>query len=471
MKTFSSSPFKILFIKPRVNTPIPILDIPLGILSLSAYVKKYAPFPIQTFCLDLRLTKKTKILKKTIDSIRPHLIGISMMDSESDFLSKNKAVLGEYCHQIPFVAGGPFATGHYEQILNETCISFVIVGEGERSFLDLILNLVKGRSLNNLRGLAWRSKDKKILFNGRAPYIENLDEIPVPDYDLIDLDKYQGYHPHMNGVLAANRYVPVMSSRACPFYCVFCHDMFGKKVRQRSVQHFLNEIKILYYQYNIREFHIIDDYFNFNPKRMHAILDQIIQERLKIHIAFPNALRGDKLCTEDILRLKQAGTYMINFSIETGSMRIQKIIEKKINIKKVLQNITKAKEMGIITRGYFMLGFPGETRKELQKTIDLACKSDLSMVSFFSVIPFKNTRLFEWLRAEYPQIDKLPETAFWAPGSYFSKMTGIPLKRIKKVASLRFYSANRLIWLIRNVPRKFYFFSRFVHSAVSILSI
>jgi len=473
MKIFSYSklsPFKILFIKPGVNTPVPLLDIPLGILSLSAYIKKYAPFPIQTFCLDLRLNKNPKVLKKTIDSIQPHLIGISLMDSESEFLYKNQSILEEYCHNISFVAGGPFATINYDQILKKTCISLVIVGEGEYSFFNLILNLINGEPLAKVPGLAWRSVNGEFFFNGRAPYIENLDEIPIPDYDLIDLEKYQGYHPNMNGVLAENRYIQIMSSRACPFNCIFCHNIFGKRVRQRSVQHFIKEIKILYYQYNIREFHIIDDYFNFNPKRMHVILDEIVNEGLKIKIAFPNALRGDQLTKKDLILLKQAGTYMITFAIETGSKRIQNITKKRINIQKILQNISQAKKMGIITRGYFMLGFPGESRQELQKTIDLACKSDLSMVSFFSVIPFKNTGLYDWLLEEYPGIDSLPETSFWSKGTYYSKMTGIPLKKIKKRATLRFYSVNRLIWLIKNVPRRFYFVSRFLHSAISILS-
>ncbi len=458
-----------MFIKPRVNTPVSVLDIPLGILSLSAYIKKYSSFPVQTHCLDLRLTQNSKILTQKIDTIQPHLIGISLMDCESNFLNDYQTVLEKYHKTISLVAGGPYATGHYETIIRTTCISLVIVGEGERSFLGLVQRLVCGQSLNDLQGLAWRSKEGTAIFNGKAPYIENLDDIPIPDYDLIPLDKYQGYHPNMNGVLAEHRYIPVMSSRACPFRCIFCHNMFGKKVRPRSVDHFIKEIKLLRYQYNIREFHIIDDYFNFDRKRMHAILDQIIQDNVTIRIAFPNALRGDQLCYEDILRLKQAGTYMINFAVETGSKRLQKKTGKHLNLDVILQNIAIAKKMGIITRGYFMLGFPSETRSELQETIDLACNSDLSMVSFFTVIPFKGTPLYEWSCSAYPQMKASQEADFWSSGELYSSATGLSLKRIKKLATIRFYSFQRLVRLMKNAPRKIYFFARFAHSAISIL--
>ena len=463
-------PYKILFIKPRVNTKVSLLDIPLGILSLSAYVKKYSRFPIKTNCLDLRLSKSKGILKQTIDVFKPDLIGISLMDCERHFLSQYQSILEKYARKIPIVTGGPYPTCHYETILRNTCISYVIVGEGERSFHKLVQCLAQGLSVNDIKGLAWCSQNGQPVYNGQMPYINNLDEIPVPDYNLIDINQYQGFHPNMNGVLAENRYIHIMSSRACPFHCIFCHNMFGKHVRQRSVKHFITEIKVLRYQYNIKEFHIIDDYFNFNLKRMHAILDEIIDNHLDIKIAFPNALRGDQLEADDIAKLKQAGTYMINFSIETGSKRLQKKIGKKINLNKILHNITIAKQMGIITRGYFMLGFPTETLSELNATINLACKSDLSMVSFFTVIPFQGTKLYEWAFSEYPEIIDNEESGYWSHGKYYSQSTGIRLKSIKKKATIKFYSIRRLRWLIRHTPRKFYYVIRFVHSAITILS-
>jgi radical SAM superfamily enzyme YgiQ (UPF0313 family) len=134
------------------------------------------------------------------------VIGISMMDCEKDFLSEYASVLNSCAQTIHLVVGGPYPSIHYETILKHTCISYVIVGEGEKSFLELLHCLVYGLSPDGIKGLAWCSNNGLPVYNGQSIYIENLDDIPIPDYDLIDLNQYQGFHPNMNGVLADSTY-------------------------------------------------------------------------------------------------------------------------------------------------------------------------------------------------------------------------------------------------------------------------
>jgi radical SAM superfamily enzyme YgiQ (UPF0313 family) len=245
--------------------------------------------------------------------------------------------------------------------------------------------------------------------------------------------------------------------------------MFGKKLRKRSPAHVLAEIRLLYNRYAVREFHIIDDVFNLDRPRMHAILNGIIESGMSIKLAFPNGLRGDVLEHDDILLLKRAGAYMLTLAIETGSRRMQNVIRKHLDIDKVLANITFADKQGLITRGFFMLGFPGETVDELKLTVKTALSSRLNMASFFVVVPFENTELFTMAKPCLDVIDKDLLCSYQAATSFYEKATGYKVTRLQKLAYLRFYTPYRLARVIRRLPRKTYQLEKWFRFAFDLL--
>ncbi|MFW5989722.1 MAG: B12-binding domain-containing radical SAM protein, partial [Desulfosudaceae bacterium] len=311
---------------------------------------------------------------------------------------------------------------------------------------------MKQQTPGTLKGVAFLEKGA-LVRGGREEFIRDLDSLPRPDYTLIDLNRYTDHGYTMNGVLAEKKHVHIISSRGCPYGCLYCHDIFGKKFRPRSPESFVGEIKWLYYQHGVREFHIVDDIFNLDKKRLREILNRIISSDLKIKIAFPNGIRGDLLDETDIRLLRQAGCYMITFAIETASRRLQKVIKKNLEIDKAMANIELASRAGIITRSFFMLGFPGETVAEIKSTISLAVNSPLDLVFFFSVVPFKNTGLERLAAREYPRLNS-QDSHYWGQIPFYQQATGYPLKRTQILAYLKFYLPFRIWRTFRKLPHK-----------------
>jgi radical SAM superfamily enzyme YgiQ (UPF0313 family) len=381
---------------------------------------------------------------------------------EKKFLLQYLGVLKKYAPGAKIIIGGPYATIHYEDALLNNPIDCAVIGEGENVILQLITRFIENKDIRDIKGIAYRNGES-IVINQREEYIESLDSIPFPDYRLIDIKQYWGYHQQMNIILAEKKYAPIITSRACPYQCIYCHNMFGKRVRKRSPENVVNEIKMLYHDYDVKEFHIIDDVFNVDRSRMREILNALIASEMKIKIAFPNGLRGDILEKEDLFLLKRAGAYSITLAIETASERMQRLIKKNLNIKKVFDIIDYANEIGIITRGFFMLGFPGESVEEMHKTVAAALHSKLDFASFSSVVPFKGTELYDLAKETYKDKNiKIDDFVSYNEKSLYEEATGYKVSELQKRAYLRFYSPKRVISLFFKIPRKTYLLFQFM---------
>ncbi|UCD85187.1 MAG: radical SAM protein, partial [Deltaproteobacteria bacterium] len=229
-----------------------------------------------------------------------------------------------------------------------------------------------------------------------------------------------------------------------------------KKFRVRKPENVFSEIEILYHEYGIREFHIIDDTFNLIPKRAMKICNLVMKNGMRIDIAFPNGLRGDLIDDELLIKLKEAGTYKINFGIESATDRIQKIINKRLDINKVNTAISKAVKAGIFTHGWFMLGFPTETKDEMIKTIDFACNSKLHTAGFNIVIPFPATQLYEMKETQQclKEID-FDNFNYRTATMNLSAVSLSDLRRLHKLAHRKFYfNPSRLTRIFLSTPNK-----------------
>lgn len=451
-----SDTLKILFIKPPRGKVIQIIDVPLAFLYLSSFLKRFLKEPVEIELIDLRLTGKTgQALAGRLSAFQPDLIGIGLLVEDNCFLNEWSNFLRMNAPDAKIVIGGPAATYEYDELLSANrAVDWAVVGEGETVFLNLVRALIAGESADQLAGIAYFD-GREVVCNPGAGYIEDLDTVPFPDYGLVNLSAYFGpWGNSFNGILCEKRYAPVVSSRGCPFHCIYCHDIFGKKVRKRSPENFVAEIQWLYDDYGIREFHVIDDIFNIDRERMHTILNLIISSGMNIKLAFPNGLRADLLEKEDIALLQRAGTYALSVAIESASPRIQKIIRKNLDIAKVLENIEYAESLGLIVRGFFMLGFPGETVAEIQSTIALAGKSSLDLASFLIVVPFKGTDLCVLAETMYPDLAYTAGGNFWDENSFYYLATGYNIRKAQVNASLKFYLPFRVFKVFKKLPNK-----------------
>jgi radical SAM superfamily enzyme YgiQ (UPF0313 family) len=312
--------------------------------------------------------------------------------------------------------------------------------------------------LSVVDGIAYRSNGTILVTKPRS-FIEDLDSLPLPAWDLIDVKEYARYATMSNS--RKGRYVAcLVTSRGCPYGCIYCHKLHGKQFRSRSPDNVFAEIRLLHDQYGVTEFQILDDIFNFDLERAEAICDLVIQSRLGLSFTFPNGVRGDRMTKELVRKLRQAGTYKINYAVETASPRLQKLIRKNLDLEKIRQAIDYTARAGILTSGFFMLGFPTETRQEILETIQFAANSHLESAMFFRVVPFPNTELRDLALQDGAQLtegfgDPLRDCHFSGKSVATRHVTAQELTDLQSEAYWRFYRKPlRVARLFRKHPNK-----------------
>jgi radical SAM superfamily enzyme YgiQ (UPF0313 family) len=444
--------FRTLLVKAIHNDYTDLVIQPLGVMHLSGYLK-HKGYP-ETRILDQKVQRLGfEDIERYVAEWRPGLVGVSALTWEANAAHEVARRVKAIDPRIVTVFGGPHASSYTEKILEDPNVDVVCVGEGEETLLQLVQRAEAGQPLTEVLGIAYR-RDGQMAQNEPMPFLEDLDALPYPDYEGIDIDAYnEWWRPSRTGV---GRYMGLFTSRACPYSCNYCHNIFGKTFRQHSPEYVLDQIQFLGDKYGIREFEVVDDIFNLNAERAKRIADLVVERGLKIAFTLPNGIRGDLMDEELIIKLKRAGLTFMCWAIETASPRLQKKIRKFNKLEKIAENIAFAAREGIYSNGFFMLGFPTETREELQMTIDFALGSQLHSASIFAVNPFEGTTLAEEAKA----LGK--ETVQDFDMNYFSEdcinLTEIPkdeLIAIRKRAVRQFYmNPKRIFRILRDFPNR-----------------
>ncbi len=424
----------------------------MGLMSVAAYLRERYGYEIKIEDIRVNANGHSDV-ESVIRLFAPDIVGISALTFESDAILWLADSVKRVNASIPVLLGGPHATAYPEKAIQIPGIDYVVVGEGEAAAGQLIERVLNHYDISDLKGIVYK-RDSQIVSTGRGDFIEDLNALPMPAYDLIPIEAYARFD-RMSRTGSGN-YMSIFSSRGCPYQCTYCHNIFGKAFRYRSSANLFKEIKHLHDTYNIREFEFMDDIFNLNRERLIDFCDRIIQSGMKVTFAFPNGLRGDILDEQQLSKLKQAGTIFIAFAIETGSPRLQKLIKKNIQLDKIKKNIEIARSLKIHSHGFFMMGFPGETLEEMKMTVDFMVSSKLHSAALFVVMPFEGTEL----GAIAKQMGKAPVSDFSMNyhGKEFVNLTKVPpdqVNRIRRQALLKFYmNPSRLFVLARDFPNK-----------------
>ena len=379
----------------------PVLTPPLGILSLAAYLRDRTEVDIEL--LDQRLDNTTadEIVRSAVE-FGADVVGFGVLTPFSNLLPELAQKARQALPKALIVLGGPHITGFGAGVLEDVDADVLVTCEGEAALEQVLQAHAEGSGFGHIPGLIWRDASGEIITNpGVTPTIEDLDSLPIPAYDLIDVRKYWRFEGMAN--VPPRKYIGLFSSRGCPYRCIYCHRIFGKRFRARSAGQVIAEIEHYQREYGVHELEFYDDIFNHDPARMMEFC-QLAQSRgLKLRIAFPNGLRGDTLTPEMIDALVDAGMYYTCCPLESGSPRIQQYMGKHLDISRFLNGVEKLVSRRVLTYGLAMLGFPTETEDDIRQTIRLICDSRLHIASFFTVTPYPNTDLYDRVLEKNPE--------------------------------------------------------------------
>jgi anaerobic magnesium-protoporphyrin IX monomethyl ester cyclase len=309
------------------------------------------------------------------------------------------------------LAGGPHASACPEGVLGNPEIDFVIRGEAEHAFPAFMAELRSGTPIwENVAGLA-RIKDGRL---SAAPpaVIEDLDSLALPDYRFIRLDLYlrRGYRLFCDGTPSA----PIQTTRGCPMCCTFCgvSAVSGRRLRHFSYPYMMRWINRLHEDFGIRWFNIVDDNFTHNMDHARGFCEAAL--RLKIpglRFGTPNGIRMQRGDAGLWRLMRRAGWDCLTVAPESGSARVLRQMKKDLLPEEVVPILEEIRAAGLRTRGFFMVGYPGETPEDVEETLALIRRGRFDFVELLFFQPLPGTRIFEELAGsgEIPP-DFMPDT-------------------------------------------------------------
>ena len=327
-----------------------------------------------------------------LDEFQPDVVGVRSLTISRDCVDTVARTVKEWRSDCFLVAGGPYASDDPDDVLRSGLVDVAVIGEGEETMPALTQCILSRQPYRHVEGIAFRQNGSVERTAARA-LIRDLDGLPYPDYSIVDLDEFSNRYLNFTAKVSSP-HANIMTSRGCPYRCAYCHNILGKSFRARSAENVFEEIRWIHDQLGISDFQIIDDIFNLDMDRAKRICDLVIRSGMKLTFAFPNAIRSDRIDDELVEKMAEAGTKFTSIAIETASARLQKLIRKNLDLDKAFRTIESCTNAGIVTRGFFMLGFPTETEEEAISTIEYAKQSSLCGATFFQVVYYPGTKLY-----------------------------------------------------------------------------
>jgi radical SAM superfamily enzyme YgiQ (UPF0313 family) len=395
---------------------------PLSILYLSSSIKKFSnPSSVNLVDYALHADKIDDydsiddficgIIDDTVEIV-PDIIAFSLIFSTAhDFFERSSKIMRKIWPDSLIVAGGGHASNAkvMDRILKNNLADYVFRGEGEKSFSDFIDNYNNNCIEKYIKGI-YSKEDINLLPQlesnttyETAEYIENLDELPFPDWELLNMNKYlEGGKTRRKqfGRIEDKSYMAsIFTSRGCPFKCTFCssHTIHGRKMRYRSNENVTEEMMILYHKYGVTEFLPEDDLFTVHKPRILSLLSSIRKLNIpNMSMQFPNALSVNTLDEELLDALFDTGMDIATLAIESGSDYVQKnIIKKRCNLDRAKRLVSYIKEKGHYVRCYFIVGFPRETKDMMHQTMNFASTLNADWSAMFTAVPLVGSEMYE----------------------------------------------------------------------------
>ncbi|MBN2406674.1 MAG: radical SAM protein [Elusimicrobia bacterium] len=361
---------------------------PINLAGLAAYVRERGHEP-KIYDLEAERIDDVKQIAELLMKDNTPVIGFTCLTPRYPVIANIAAACKNIDSKVIILLGGPHVSGAVESVFDDSSIDYAVVGEGEEPLEDFLDYLEEGRDVTAIPNLAYRLNGR-IVVNPRRPFIKDLDSLPFPAWDLLPLSLYDN-----DEVMFNSHYMGINSARGCAWDCNFCASrvIWNGKVRFRSAENLVKEIKTLVEDYNISEFMFYDDTFTVNRKRALKVCELIKKEGLKIR--FYVSLRADTIDREIAAALKEAGCLVVYIGVESGNEDILRSTGKGIKKEQLRSTVSMLKDIGMPVYTSFIIGHPGDTHETIRETIEFAKELDSEQAKFLIAVPYPGTHLYD----------------------------------------------------------------------------
>ncbi len=459
----------LIFVPPRINNNfeatrfrdqnigyIPPLNL---VLVASLFRKEHCE--VQVIDVDAERLNLNEVVDK-IEEFGSTMIGFSLSTYNFDSMI---AWIREIRKKVslPILAGGPQLAIYPAETMSHQEIDYGIIGEAENVIPKFVQFCNDQCDSSDVPSLAYRESGQ-VVINERCEPVENLDDIPFPSRDLLNNQLYS------NVLTRKKNFTALLSSRGCPYRCTFC-DQKETKYRYRSAGNVFNEIKINFEKYGVREFDVYDSTFTANKKRVKELCKMLIKHKMPINWTIRS--RVDSVDNEMLKLLKQAGCHTIFYGIESSDPEILKMMKKSISVSRIKETIDETKKLGISTLGYFLFGYPGETRATAEATLEFSLELNLDYAQYSVLVPMPRTEIYEFYLKHtgidyWAEFTKNPDTPITIP-LINSELTKEELDEYALRAYKKFYLRPRIIINKLKNLQNFDNISRLVRGSIELL--
>ena len=405
---------KILFITPPAFTFKNNLDInplpPMGPGYIAALLEKegYDVSIIDSLAMGwknhesinediIRVGLSFKEITEIIDRYKPDVLGISNLFSRQ---SRNAYKIAEIAKglnpKLITIFGGAHPTVCYEDVLSTNFVDYIVLGEGDISFLKLIRYLEGKLQEADIDGIVYK-KDGNNVVIPKKEWVNDLNSLPFPARHLMNMDLYFGLEAS-HGQRKSKRFTPIITSRGCPAKCTFCsaNKVWGRKFRMRSVENVLSEMRHLKKEFGIQELLFEDDNTTLDVTRAKDLFGKMIDEKFNFAWDTPNGVAAFALDKETLKLMKDSGCYKVNFAIESGNQQhLSKNIRKPLNLKKVPPLVDYARKIGMDVGVFLVVGMPGETEEMIWDSFKFVASMGIYNPHVSVATPYPGTELFD----------------------------------------------------------------------------
>lgn len=341
---------------------------------------------------DIQGVPPVAALSFALKNSKPSVVGITSITPTWNEMISAAKIVKEHNTQITVVAGGVHVSVFPEETLQSGNVDIVAMGESDYMLCDL---LEKNQALKDIPGIAY-IENGNVTKTQPRPMLEP-DNIPVPAWHLLHREQYR-----MSRLTERRSPGGCMeTSRGCPFNCCYCNkSVFGRAFRGKSPDRVMHEIEFMMDKHGVREIHIVDDGFSNDLNRAKEICRLIINSGRNISFNMFNGIRSDRLDDELCALLKKAGCWQIAFGVESGNEKVLKSVSKGLGKDTIRKAVEMCHRNGLETFGFFIIGFPEDTRDTIMETISFAVELDMNISKYDIAVPLPGTRMFEQLDSQ-----------------------------------------------------------------------